>query len=85
MIGYRESLNHAVIGDGYSWMSPVAGTLDYRLYVYDTVHLTHLGVHMEFDSLLRICVHTRHTEVLYMLHSEYSADHDFLSIRVKFG
>ncbi len=83
MIGYRESLNHAVICDGYGRMSPVAGTLDYRLYVYDTVHLTHLGVHMEFDPLLRICIHTRHTEILYMLHSEHSADHDLLGIWIK--
>ena len=63
MVCYRESLNNTVIRDRYGRVSPVAGTLHDGLYIDHAVHLAHLGMHVKLDTLLRICIHTRYTEV----------------------
>ena len=80
MVCYRESLNNTVIRDRYGRVSPVAGTLHDGLYIDHAVHLAHLGMHVKLDTLLRICIHTRYTEVLNVLHTEHSAYHNLLGI-----
>ena len=48
-----KRLHHTVVGDGHGFMSPRCGTLDQIGCLRHCVHRGHLGMHMQFHTLLR--------------------------------
>ena len=69
-----KSLDNSVIGDRYGFVSPLERTLYDILALGYSVHITHLGMAMELDSLSFRFIRTRCPEVidpddaLYILH-----------------
>ena len=51
MIGIRERLNHSVIRDRQGLVPEMSGLPDDVLHRGDSVHIAHLGLAVEFDTL----------------------------------
>ena len=53
----RERLHHSMVGDGNGPVAPFLRGLHHALGIVQSIHSTHLGMSVKFDTFLRIGVH----------------------------
>ena len=58
MVGIREALHHAVVGNGNGGMSPFVSAFYNILGFGNTVHVAHLGMTVQLHSLFHTVVGT---------------------------
>ena len=74
MIGVRERLDNAVVGDRQRLVSPGNGRADEILHIGHTVHIAHLRVAVQLHPFLGAGVHPPHPEIRDLLDAHHGTD-----------
>ena len=69
MVCLRKRLYHSMIRNSNGRMAPLIRTLYQYTGIRHTVHITHLGMAMQFYALFRIIVQTRGSEICYFFNT----------------
>ena len=74
MIGVRERLDNAVVGDCQRLVSPGNGGADEILHIGHAVHVAHLRVAVQLHPFLGAGVHPPHPEIRDLLDAHHRTD-----------
>ena len=77
MVRIWECLYVSMIGDRYGWMSPFYGALDDIFYLGNAIHVTHLGMTMQLDPLLRTVIDSAASKIWNFLNPHNRANGKF--------
>ena len=78
MVGYSKGLNNTVISDGDTWHAPFVGLLYNVFYLRNTIHITHLGMAVKFNTLYISSIYSFTCKVRYLLDSYNRLDRQLM-------
>ena len=85
MICIREGLNYAVIGDGKGLMTPFFSCFNNVFDIRNTIHITHLGMAVQLDTLGSFGVYALFFEGWNGCNTGNAGNNHFLVVSVLFG
>ena len=74
MIGVRERLHHAVVGNCNGRMSPFVGPFYDVLHLGHSVHIAHLGVTVQLHPFFRAFIAAGYGEIRYFFYAGKGAE-----------